>query len=93
MNEEERRFMTIEEDIRELKVKVEKHSEEISELKQSDIRVEVYVKQIFERLDDLKAMFNTATQSNNNTWQKVVLELIKAIGIVASVVGAVKILG
>ncbi|KRQ86067.1 hypothetical protein ABG79_02199 [Caloramator mitchellensis] len=99
MNEEkcieQRRFESIEKDIQEIKATISIHAKEISDLKEGQAETRVYVKQIFNRLDELKEMFELFTTTKDNTedkWLKVALELIKAIGLVAGVVAGIKIL-
>jgi len=96
MNEEkcieQRRFENIENDITEIKNSIALHSKEIAELREGQAETRVYVKQIFERLDDLKALFKTGTSDTSEKWLRVVMELIKTIGIVAGIVAGIKIL-
>lgn len=84
---------SIKEDIKELKDTTKEHSESIGELKESQAETKIYVKQIFERIDDLKLMFMSSKNDVNSTsdkWQKVVLELIKALGTIAAVIAGIK---
>jgi archaellum component FlaC len=89
---EARRFENIENDIKEIKDTIKVHSTDIQTLKEGQAETRIYVKQIFERIDDIKLMFKSATKENNSVWVKVVLELIKAIGIVAGIIAAIKLL-
>lgn len=84
---------SINDDIKELKATTKEHSGSIGELKESQAESKVYVKQILERLDDLKLMFMSKSNdvnTNTDKWQKVVLELIKAIGTIAAVIAGIK---
>lgn len=90
---EQRRFENIENDIVEIKNSITLHSKEIAELREGQAETRVYVKQIFERLDDLKALFKTGANDTSDKWLKVVMELIKAIGIIAGIIAGVKVLG
>lgn len=89
---EGRRFDNIESDITELKDQVKLNSTNIIELKESHAETRVYVKQIFERIEDIKALFKTGTQAGNETWSKVVIELIKMIGIVGGIIAGIKLM-
>lgn len=96
---QERRFSNIEEDIKEMKEKDKEQDKEISLLKENATENRVYVKQIFEKIEDLTVLFKTATSENgkvldknNSTWLKVVLELIKSIGTIAAIIAGIKIL-
>lgn len=90
---EGRRFENIEGELKELKETTKNHAVDISKLKESDAETRVYVKQIFERIDDLKVLFKQGTAENNSTWSKIVLELIKAIGVVGGIIAGIKLLG
>lgn len=84
---------SIKEDIKELKDITKEHSENIGELRESQAETKIYVKQIFERIDDLKLMFMSSkndVNTNSDKWQKVVLELIKALGTIAAVIAGIK---
>lgn len=84
---------SIKEDIKELKDITKEHSESIGELRESQAETKIYVKQIFERIDDLKLMFMSSkndVNTNSDKWQKVVLELIKALGTIAAVIAGIK---
>jgi archaellum component FlaC len=89
---EKRRFENIESDVKELKDITRAHSNDIIALKEGHAETRIYVKQIFERIDDLKVLFKTGTNENNSTWSKIVMELIKAIAIIAGIVAGVKLL-
>lgn len=96
----ERRFLNVEEDIRELKEKDKEHDKEINVLKENNAENRVYVKQIFDKIEDLTVLFKTASSDNgkllvdnNSTWLKVVLELIKAIGTIGAIIAGIKLLG
>lgn len=89
---EERRIKNIEDDIDELKKENKKHAEDIVLIKENQAETRVYVKQIFERIDDLKMLFKEGNKENNNTWSKIVLELIKAIGVVGGIIAGIKLL-
>lgn len=92
-NADEIRFKNIESDIEELKETVKIHSNDIVALKQNQAETRIYVKQIFERIDDLKVLFKSGNADNNKTWSKIVIELIKAIGIVGGIIAGIKIFG
>jgi len=92
-NADEIRFKNIEDDIEELKETVKIHSSDIVELKQNQAETRIYVKQIFERIDDLKVLFKSGNSDNNKIWSKIVIELIKAISIVGGIIAAIKIIG
>ena len=80
---------------------------EMKEVQEERAETRVYVKQIFDRIDDLKVMFvasnKLVTESNkqnakernqiNKAWQPVVIELIKMIGIIAAVIAGIKLMG
>lgn len=83
----------VKEDIKELKETVKSQGTDIISLKENQAETKIYVKQIFERIDDLKVMFKSGTSDTNDKWLKVVMELIKVIGIVAGIVAGVKVLG
>jgi chromosome segregation ATPase len=90
------RLETLEKDLQEIKDVIKNHTSDITALKESQAETRVYVKQIFERIEDLKTLFktNVSTTSNaNDKWMKVVLELIKAIGTIAAIIAGIKILG
>lgn len=90
---ESRRFQSIEEDLKELKDTVKSHGSDIASLKENQAETKIYVKQIFERIEDLKVMFKAGTGEANDKWLKVVMELIKAIGIIAGIIAGIKVLG
>lgn len=78
----ERRFCNIEEDIRELKDQNITMLMDISSLKEDRAETRVYVKQIFERLDDLKEIFQSESKSkniNDKFWGDLVYKLIAVI--------------
>lgn len=84
---------SIKDDIKELKETTKEHSSSIGELKESQAESKIYVKQIFERIDDLKLMFMSKANdinTNSDKWQKVVLELIKTMGTIAAVIAGIK---
>jgi len=86
-------IVSIKDDIKELKETTKEHSGSIGELKESQAESKIYVKQIFERIDDLKLMFMSKTNdinTNSDKWQKVVLELIKTMGTIAAVIAGIK---
>lgn len=83
----------VKEDVKELKETVKSQGTDIISLKENQAETKIYVKQIFERIDDLKVMFKSGTSDTNDKWLKVVMELIKVIGIVAGIVAGVKVLG
>lgn len=89
---EERRFQNIEDDIKKLFAAKEKHDSDIASLNQSQTETKIYVKQIFERLDDIKSLFTTGNQSTNATWSKIVIELIKSIATIAAIIAGIKII-
>ncbi|QIB26118.1 hypothetical protein [Caloranaerobacter azorensis] len=97
MNEEkcleQRRFQNIEDDLRELKETVKVHSSEIADLKENQAETRIYVKQIFERIEDLKILFKSGTGESNEKWLKIIMELIKAIGLIAGIIAGIKIMG
>jgi len=66
---------------------------EVKELQQSVAETAVYVKQIFDRINDLKELFKATNHETNQAWQPVMLELIKMMGIVAAVIAGIKIVG
>ncbi|KGK88054.1 hypothetical protein [Clostridium sp. HMP27] len=83
----------IQEDIKELKDMVREHDKSIVTLRESQAETKIYVKQIFERIDDLKLLVKSNSNDVNSTtdkWQKVVLELIKALGTIAAVIAGIK---
>lgn len=86
------RLRALEKDIDELKKNDKKQDEEISTLKTNQAETKVYVKQILERIDDLKVLFTTGTSNTSDKWQKVVIELIKAIGTIGAIIAGIKIL-
>jgi len=90
----------LKEEIKELKEQSKVNSRDINNLKESQAETKIYVKQIFERIEDIKAMFTTAMNSNtqnnkntNETWVIIVKELIKAIGVIAGIIAGIKLLG
>lgn len=89
---ENRRFDNIEADITEIKLQLKANTTDIIQLKESSAETKVYVKQIFERIDDLKVLIKAGAQGNNDTWVKIVLELIKMVSIVAGIIAGVKLL-
>ena len=76
-----------------LKEDVKLMKAEVKELQQNVAETAVYVKQIFDRINDLKELFKATNHETNQAWQPVMLELIKMIGIVAAVVAGIKIVG
>lgn len=71
----------------------------VSRLNEGQAETRVYVKQIFERLDDMKIMFQSAVQAskdtikeNNSTWKPIIIELIKLVTVIAGIVAGVKLL-
>ena len=90
----------LKEEIKELKEQSKVNSRDINNLKESQAETKIYVKQIFERIEDIKAMFTTAMNSNtqnnkntNETWVVIVKELIKAIGVIAGIIAGIMLLG
>lgn len=83
---------SIKDDIKELKETTKDHSNSIGLLKEGQAESKVYVKQIFERIDDIKSMFTKSNDVNINSdkWQTVVLELIKTMGTIAAVIATIK---
>lgn len=99
----DRRFTNIEDDIKELKEKAKEQDRDISTLKESNTENRVYVKQIFDKIEDLTVLIKAGSNDNNKllvesntSWQKVVLELIKvliqAIGTIGAIIAGVKLL-
>jgi FtsZ-binding cell division protein ZapB len=87
------KFAGLEKDIRKNYRAIEFMQEEIKELQRNGAETRVYVKQIFERIDDIKELFKATNHETNQTWQPVMLELIKMMGIVAAVIAGIKIVG
>lgn len=79
--------------IKELKESDKKQNDEITDIKTSQAETKVYIKQILERVDDLKVLFTVGNNSTNDKWVKVVIELIKSIGTVGAIIAGIKILG
>jgi hypothetical protein len=75
-----------------LEDRVTRLEEDVSDLKINQAETKVYVKQIFERLEDLKTLFTTGTKNNNSTWLEVSKELIKLVAIVGGIIAGVKLL-
>lgn len=75
----ERRFVTIEKDIDEIKQIQQNHANSISTLKENQAENRVYVKQILERIEDLKVLFTSSNNTQTGFWQKVIMELLKII--------------
>jgi hypothetical protein len=92
---EQKRFERIENDIRDIKEDVKVSHIEIQGLKEYQAETKVYVRQIFERMDDIKAMIKSASAGgeSGDRWLKVVLELIKAIGVVGAIIAGIKLIG
>lgn len=89
----------LKEDVRELKEQSRAHAGEIGNLKEGHAETRVYVKQIFEKLDDMKTLLKgqaenavNAVTKNNTTWSTVLIETIKQIGIIAAIIAGVKLL-
>jgi len=87
------------EDVRELKEQSKAHTGEIGSLKEGHAETRVYVKQIFEKLDDMKTFLKgqaenavNAVTKTNTTWSTVLIEAIKQIGIIAAIIAGVKLL-
>jgi len=76
-----------------LKEDVKLMKAEVKELQQNVAETAVYVKQIFDRINDLKELFKATNHETNQSWQPVMLELIKMMGIVAAVIAGIKIVG
>ena len=76
-----------------LKEDVKLMKAEVKELQQSVAETRIYVKQIFDRINDLKELFKATNHETNQAWQPVMLELIKMMGIVAAVIAGIKIVG
>jgi hypothetical protein len=75
-----------------LEERVSKLEDDVNELKINQAETKIYVKQIFERIEDIKVLFKSGAQGNNETWVKVVLELIKMIAIVGGIIAGMKLL-
>ncbi len=90
---EQRRFERIENDIKEIKDNMKVNYTDIQNLKESQAEARVYVKQIFERMDDIKAMIKNGGKDSNDRWLRVVIELTKTIGVVAAIIAAIKLIG
>lgn len=91
------RLTAIESDIKELKESNQCHSKDISDLKESNAETRIYVKQILERIEDLRDMFNNTKNSlkenaNNNEglWAKHAAELVKLVVAIAGILAGVK---
>ncbi|MFA5715303.1 MAG: hypothetical protein WC998_06165 [Candidatus Paceibacterota bacterium] len=87
------------EDVRELKEQSKSHASEIGSLKEGHAETRVYVKQIFEKIDDMKTLLKGQAESainavtkTNSTWSSVLTEAIKQIGIIAAIIAGVKLL-
>ena len=92
--QEGRRFERTEDDIKEIKNEVKTNSVDIQTLKEGHAETRVYVKQIFERIEDIRDLVKNATNNDHSDkWQKVVLELIKAIGIIGGIIAGIKLIG
>lgn len=94
------KFKSLDKDCKNIKEDVAMLQEEMKQIQQNNAETRVYVKQIFDRLEDLKDLFKSAQKNNkemqddiNNTWQPIVMELIKMIGTVAAVIAGIKFLG
>lgn len=91
------RLTAIEKDIKELKEADQCHVKDISTLKESNAETRVYVKQILERIEDLRDMFNNTkktlkekSESNDSLWAKHAAELVKLVLAIATILAGVK---
>lgn len=87
---QDNRFLAIERDIKEIKVTQKEHSNDINKLHKENAETHIYIKQIFERIDDLKVLFVSGTTSNNKFWQELVRDLIKVILLLGAGAGILK---
>lgn len=105
--QEGRRFEAMEREIAEIKQMAKENATEITMLRESQTEMKVYIKQIFERLDDIKFMFSTSytnianlvntgkdtsgmMKDMNQSWVKVVVEIIKLVALVAGIIAGIK---
>lgn len=91
------RLNAIESDIKELKEQSQCHVKDISELKESNAETKIYVKQILEKIEDLKDMFNNtkntlkeSSAGSENLWAKHAAELVKLVVMIATLLAGVK---
>jgi chromosome segregation ATPase len=87
------------EEFKRLHERIDGVEEKVSRLNEGQAETRVYVKQIFDRLDDMKIMFQSAVQvskdtikENNSTWKPIIIELIKLVTVIAGIVAGVKLL-
>lgn len=79
-------------DIKDLKDQVRSNTSDINALKEDRAETKIYVKQIFERIEDLKTLFTASNKNSNSAWIEIVKELIKLVAIVGGIIAGVKLL-
>ena len=90
------RLDRVEADLRDVEGTLREHGKDLQGLKEGQAETRVYVKHIFERLDELKVMLHRhkGQQPDNiehiKLWSKVVLALV---GILGGIIASVRILG
>lgn len=89
---EERRFVTIEDDIKDIKKEIRGLSATVISVQTDQAETKIYIKQIFERVDDLKELFTNGQDKNNKVWVTIVTKLIELVAIVGGIVAGVRLL-
>lgn len=65
------------------------NEERIRTLEQNHTETKVYIKEIKEDLTEIKSDIKKRTEADNRSWSPIVLELIKAITMAITVIGAI----
>ena len=97
---EKQRLERIERDVRELQASSKEQDDKLGKLAEGQAETRIYLKQIFDRLEDLKVLFQSArdrrvegqTNAQAEQWTKVVIEVLKYGAIVAGILGGVRYL-
>lgn len=89
---EERRFSSLESDMRDIREELRELGAKVISVQTDQAETKIYIKQIFERVNDLKELFTTGQKENNKTWVTITTKLIELVAIVGGIVAGVKLL-